>query len=132
MARTDQDGWQAIHWAARNGYPDIVDLLLEQGANVNAQSDNNDSALTHCCCCVSGRACDLPDKRQPDYFGCARLLLQKGAEVDNLNDEGWTPLHILCMQSNDVDMVECLLTAGANINTLNNNGASPQLIEVLT
>ena len=128
VARTDQDGWQAIHWAARNGYPDIVDLLLAQGANVNVQSKNKYSVLACCCSCVSVKACNLPDKRQPDYLGCARLLIEKRALVDSLDNEQWTPLHVLCMQSSDVDMVECLLTAGADINALTDKGATPLIL----
>ena len=123
VARTDQDGWQAIHWAAKDGYPDILDLLLAQGADVNAQS-NNYSALACCCGYVSAAETNVPDKRQHDYLGCTRLLLEKGAEVDSLDDEGWTPLHILSYQGNDADMVECLLTAGADINALTEMGAT--------
>lgn len=34
----DENGWQAIHEAARGGYTDIVKYLVELGADVTAQT----------------------------------------------------------------------------------------------
>lgn len=38
---TDHNGWRPIHEGARGGHADIVEYLLEQGANVNERTNNN-------------------------------------------------------------------------------------------
>ena len=41
----DSRGWTALHWSARNGYEAVVRLLLEKGADVNAQGGDFGNAL---------------------------------------------------------------------------------------
>lgn len=43
-----QDGWTPLHWATRGGHYDAVEMLLDVGANVNAQ--------INVCVCVCARA----------------------------------------------------------------------------
>ncbi|XP_078053077.1 ankyrin repeat domain-containing protein 40 [Augochlora pura] len=38
-ARHFRNGWTALHWACKNGYADIVALLLKNGADKNIKSD---------------------------------------------------------------------------------------------
>ena len=38
-------GWTALHWAAKDGHVDVVRLLLEYGADVNAVSDTGAKPL---------------------------------------------------------------------------------------
>ena len=67
------------------GYPDIIELLLDKGADPNAVTD------TDCGKCPLYLAAeDLRDgmvvegKRTPDYLGCCRVLLDNGAEVNKV------------------------------------------------
>jgi len=39
--KADHNGWRPIHEGARGGHADIVEYLLEQGANVNERTNNN-------------------------------------------------------------------------------------------
>lgn len=32
--QVENDGWSALHWTARNGHPDVAQLLLERGARL--------------------------------------------------------------------------------------------------
>jgi ankyrin repeat protein len=32
--QVESDGWSALHWAARNGYPQVATLILESGAHL--------------------------------------------------------------------------------------------------
>ena len=33
-----QDAWTPLHWAAFNGHPDVITLLLERGAEIDAKN----------------------------------------------------------------------------------------------
>lgn len=44
---TANDGASALHWAARNGHHDIVCLLLDAGADVNARRDTDGPTPLH-------------------------------------------------------------------------------------
>jgi len=39
------DGWTALHRAARVGHNEIAELLIAKGADVNAKMDNGDTPL---------------------------------------------------------------------------------------
>lgn len=39
--RRDDDGWTALHWAARFGREDAARLLIEHGADVNAVQEKS-------------------------------------------------------------------------------------------
>ena len=51
----------------------------------------------------------------------ARLLLERGADVNVLNDENQTPLHLACYFGR-VKLVQILLDAGANVDMKNDQG----------
>lgn len=44
-AHLNQPGWSALHYAASGPRPELVQLLLEQGATVNARSPNGTTPL---------------------------------------------------------------------------------------
>jgi len=43
----DSTGWTALHWAARNGRSDIIKMLIERGANIDAVDCANCSPLMY-------------------------------------------------------------------------------------
>ena len=64
--------------AASGGYSDIVKLLIDHGANVNAKSSVGNTALTYACC--------------GGYEDVVKILLEAGADVEHQNENGHTPL----------------------------------------
>ena len=36
---SDQNGWQPIHEAARSGHEDVLEFLIEKGANLNTRTN---------------------------------------------------------------------------------------------
>ncbi len=68
---------------ADNGWPLALEKLLDTGATMATPAR---SALH--------AAAEQANPHQPGSLACARLLLERGAEVDALNDEGATALYI--------------------------------------
>jgi FOG: Ankyrin repeat len=36
----DEEGWNALHYASENGFEDIINILLENGADVNIENSS--------------------------------------------------------------------------------------------
>lgn len=65
-----------------------------------------------------------------DSINCAKMLLQKGALVDERNDRKQTPLAGVCFKGH-LEMAELLLAFGANPNANNGLGATPYTFAIL-
>jgi ankyrin repeat protein len=79
-------GATPLHFAAYNGNKECIQLLLDQGAHVNAQESNNLTPL-HI----------TADKGQKE---CIQLLVENGAHVNVQNNYGETPLHWVAYKGN--------------------------------
>ncbi|MCC6003801.1 MAG: ankyrin repeat domain-containing protein [Thermofilum sp.] len=90
-----------LHWAAFLGHVDVVRLLLEHGAEVNARNKYGETPLHRAA--AYGRA------------DAARLLLEHGADVNARDEYGWTPLHVAALQGR-ADVARLLLEHGADVN----------------
>ena len=73
-AAISQDGWNALHYAASGPEPQIVALLLERGAPINARSPNGTTALMM----AAGYGSEQS----------ATLLLERDADTQVRNDRG--------------------------------------------
>ncbi len=75
-------GITALHLAARNGRPKLIELLISKGANVNAKQYNGDMPLHLAIreCLQAGRY-----GTEGRYFSAIRALLDHGARI---NDQG--------------------------------------------
>ena len=96
-----------LHWAARAGSAECADLLLDAGANVNAQTKVHRAPL-HLAAEANKEA-------------VTRLLVRRGANVDIQDRKGRTPLHRATYEG-CVAAAEALLEMGANARILNRNG----------
>ena len=114
-----QRGWigdTPLHWPSHNGYLDIVKMLLDAGADVNADEVN----------WIGGKSLHWASERQADVVA---LLLERGAQVDSRNEKkdskfyGMTPLIMNATQKDDSsDVTQRLLDAGADINAKDAGG----------
>lgn len=102
------DGMTALHWAATNDDPAMVQMLLAVGANVNAQTRL--AAVTPIfLACKSGDAAVI------------EALLNAGASATTPDDHGTTPL-MLAAASGSANAVKVLLDHGADPNAKEHAG----------
>ena len=97
-----------LHYAAINGYETIAKLLLESGARFTAGAIYGVTPL-HCASLIHGEI--------------VQLLLDFGADVNHVSDNGSTPLHITAEFGNKIG-AQALLIKGADVAMLNENGES--------
>jgi ankyrin repeat protein len=100
-------GGTPLHVAARRGKKDVAELLLANGADVNARDKMGKTPLH--------------DAARHNSKDVAELLLAKGADVNARDKRGRTPLH-LAARYNSKDVAELLLANKADVNAKNNNG----------
>lgn len=103
------DGCPIIHHAISDGQMEVVQLLLERGADVHARNTHQSPPL-------------LIATEHQDDPAYVRLLLSNGADVNATCIDADTPLHILAMFQDNLEVAQVLLDAGVNINARNNSG----------
>ena len=97
------------------GIPRIVSKLLEVGANVNLGS---------------GGKLPLHEAIGDKRLKCVELLVEAGADVNQLNDYSETPMYraARALQRKSVNL---LLEYGADVNTPDNRGMTPMMIAAM-
>ncbi len=103
------DGFTALHFAAFFNRPAIAGRLIQHGADIEAIARN-------------------PMKVTPLHSAAAahsgeivRLLLERGANPNALQQGGWTPLHAAA-QNGDAEMVRDLIAHQADPKSTNGEG----------
>uniref|UniRef100_A0A7I4DT92 Serine/threonine-protein kinase BSK1-like TPR repeats domain-containing protein n=1 Tax=Physcomitrium patens TaxID=3218 RepID=A0A7I4DT92_PHYPA len=104
------DAGSPLIWAAGHDHPKAVKVLLESGANPNAATDDDVTAL------VTAAAAGITES--------VELLLKNGANINASAMGGVTPLHVAADHGNE-RMVDCLLAAGANPDAVDDDKAKP-------
>lgn len=111
--------------AALYGSPEIVNMLLNAGASVNASA----KGMTALHAAVS-------DVSNTSYRGArplgdpkiraqvVKLLIQRGADINVASEEGITPLHCAAEFGN-TEAIRLLIKAGANLNALDKDEETP-------
>lgn len=94
--------------AAHFGFKQMVELLISNGANVNARTANGDTPLHNAS--IYG------------YEDIAKLLISKGADVNVKNDFGATPLLLASIHQGNTKYGEFLIAKGADINAKTDDG----------
>ena len=116
--KTDEYDRTPLHYAAEKGYPEIVTLLIENGADANQPGQKGKNAL-HLAC----------------YFNqieIVRLLKKLSVTLDYnaVDDAGNRALHYAFL-SGSSRCAEFLLDNGANINATNAKMATPIMMATL-
>ena len=109
-AQEQTDSWKPIHTAARYGEKDKVQLLIDQGADVNAKDAEGYTSLHYAA--------------ENGHKEVAELLIAQGADVNAKDAQGWRPLH-RAAHGGHRDVAELLLDKGADVNAKNKWGGTP-------
>lgn len=106
----DEFGLTPLHYAARNGYLNIVKLLIENGADINAKDDFGSTIL--CAAAWGG------------HLEIVKLLIENGADVRAKDEDEHTPLHLAAMKGH-LDIVKFLIENGADVRAKNKYENNP-------
>ncbi len=96
------DGMAALHWAAELGNVELVRLLVEAGADLEASTRLGDLTPLH----IGAEA---------GQGGTVRALLEAGAKPESRNVNGSTPLHFAAL-AGSAEAVAALADHGADVN----------------
>ncbi|KPK36438.1 MAG: hypothetical protein AMJ65_16175 [Phycisphaerae bacterium SG8_4] len=95
----DKDGRTPLHLAAESADGDIIELLLDKGARIDARDEESGSTALH-------RAAQSGNKN------AAELLIAKGADINAKDKQGHTPLYIAV--NHGYKVAELLINKGAD------------------
>ncbi|KAI6171224.1 RhoGEF domain protein [Aphelenchoides bicaudatus] len=105
-----------LHRAAEWGWYNVLKVLLENNADVNAISKSGENALH--VICERGYLYSL---RTENHVNCVKLLLDCNININAVTNKGKTAMHI-AYQKGYYQIVEVLLESKANINAETNEG----------
>jgi uncharacterized protein len=120
----DGQGDTALNWAIHCCKPDVVRKLIELGANVNHlnhRANGRFAPLIYTAWAFRGKNLS---GTQEERNRMARLLIQNGADVKYVMDDGNTALHFAVRDRNP-ELIHMLLAAGADANVKTHQGYTP-------
>ena len=142
------NGLPALLWAVNNKKIDIVELLIDKGADINIKNNNdealliiaikmNDQALVKL---LIDKGADINVRKSgndtallfavdKNHQEIVKLLIEKGANLDSVNSNGRTALNQACL-SDYIKVAKILVDSGANLDLAEADGDTP-LINIL-
>ncbi|KAF5400940.1 hypothetical protein PHET_05159 [Paragonimus heterotremus] len=95
----DEDGNYAVHLAAKHGFPQVLQKLIEHAGQTHERNRFGWTPLTF--------------SASFNKLDCVKLLLDEGAQVNTKDKSNITPLFLAC-RGGHLDVVNKLLDAGAD------------------
>jgi ankyrin repeat protein len=112
MEAQGPNGETPLHAAATSGQNDVVALLLDNGANIQAWSEGMGGTALHLACLYG-------------HLETVKLLLNRGCHIETRTKaQGETPL-MVASESGATGAVQLLLKRGADLNAVDRKGRTP-------
>ena len=109
--KADKFGITPLHLAVDGGHRETVELLIVNGADVNAK-DNKGRTPLHFAVIFGHKE-------------ITELLIVNGADINaKVSDIGWTPLYYAAFNGHK-EIAELLIATGADVNAKNKHGETP-------
>ncbi len=106
----NEEDWTALMAAAFNDQEQVLNALLQKGAQVNASETGGNTALHWAA--FGGR------------LNCCKLLMVSGADINARSNFGWTPLY-QSVARNHIVVAAYLISHGGDINASARDGQTP-------
>ncbi|KAJ9263074.1 hypothetical protein DTO195F2_3052 [Paecilomyces variotii] len=103
-------------FAAFAGHTQIVNMLLEYGAHIEAREHKANFAA-------------LNAATDNNNLAVVKLLVEKGAYIDPASLDGMTPL-LLAVSKGNIEIAKFLIEHGANMNAQNDSGYTPLMLAI--
>lgn len=117
LSISDNEGDNALHWAIKHGYVNIIKkIILQNPSMVNNRGRDGLTALHLIIKKTSGEALEFID-----------LLLDNQADTNLINTDGESPLHF-AVETQEINLVKRLLAKKADPNIKNQLGITPFLL----
>ena len=113
LEATDYRGKTPLQLAAKQGHLEIVEYLVEAGAEIDVVSPVRTGEVTPLRYAIGNK----------DYL-MTRYLIEHGADVNRANTHGWTPIMTAARVGNK-EIFELLLDSGAALDARTVDGKTP-------
>ena len=144
------EAFTALHFAVQEGHHDVVEVLIDAGADIDAKINGGRTPLHVACLyrklaivkvlvkagadvCVTtneGTTCLMLASNYGHTETVRYLVGLPEVDVHAANNHSWTPLHHAVKRNNGShpDVIQVLIDAGADIEAKSGNGRSPLLL----
>jgi len=107
-----------IHIAVTNRNTSLVDFMLQQGIDIDAEDNEGNSLLL--------------SALQSNNISMAMYLIEKGSWIEKMERKcSWRPLHYVALRS-ELELAKILVARGAIVNSSTDEGQTPLLISCLS
>ena len=96
LNKTGSNGWTPLMMAIEGDQPKTLEVLLENGANPNKQTELDGFTPLHLAVdyAIDGMIQNNKSKPFPEPIECIRILLKYGADITIKDNSGKTPLDL--------------------------------------
>ena len=111
----EDDGWTCLMYAVyKNCSKEVLQAIIDHGADVNATDKNNYTALISAC-----------EQRDVDAI---HVLLKAGSDTNNVDEDGWTCLMYAVDNNCSNEVLQAIIDHGADVNASNKNNYTALMI----